>query len=127
MSVGLVIISHDEVGASLLHAATSMLGMCPLHVALVTVHRVDDPDHILSLAQRRLQEVDAGEGVLVLTDMFGSTPSNVAARLRDWGDIRVIAGLNLPMLVRILNYPRLSLDELTRKAVEGGRDGVLSW
>lgn len=127
MSVSLLIISHDDVGAALLHAATSMLGMCTLNVALIAVHRADDPDQILAAAQRKLQELDVGEGVLVLTDMFGSTPSNIAARLRESGRARVIAGLNLPMLVRVLNYPRLPLDDLTRKAVEGGREGVLDW
>jgi PTS system ascorbate-specific IIA component len=58
--------------------------------------------------------------------MYGSTPSNIACRLHAQANVRVVGGINLPMLVRILNYPRLSLDELVDKAVSGGRDGVLT-
>ncbi|VAW87539.1 PTS system, mannose/fructose/sorbose family, IIA component, partial [hydrothermal vent metagenome] len=66
-------------------------------------------------------------GILVLTDMYGSTPSNIANLLLDDERIKTIAGLNLPMLIRLFNYPRLSRDKLLEKAVDGGREGVLSW
>jgi PTS system ascorbate-specific IIA component len=128
VSVGLLIVSHDDVGAALFKAATSVLGMCPLQVVLISVHRGDDPERVQVEALRRIGELDSnGDGVLVLTDMYGSTPSNIASRLQNAGKVRVIAGLNLPMLVRILNYPRLGLDELVRKAVDGGREGVMTW
>ena len=57
--------------------------------------------------------------------MFGATPSNIACRLRDEIDVRVVAGVNLPMLIRVLNYPRLHIDELVHKAISGGRDGIV--
>lgn len=127
MTVGVLVITHDEVGRALVHAATSMLGMCPLNLEIIAVHRNDDPDRLKTLARRHIMELDDGDGVLILTDMYGATPSNIASSLLSAPNVRAIAGLNLPMLVRILNYPRLKLDELVRKAVEGGREGALTW
>lgn len=66
-----------------------------------------------------------GDGVLVLTDIYGSTPGNIANRLFDAHGVAVIAGINVPMLIRVLNYPDLSLEELVNKAVTGGHDGII--
>ena len=76
-------------------------------------------------AQGMVQELDRGDGVLVLTDMYGSTPSNIAAGLQKEGKVSVVAGINLPMLIRVLNYPFLDLAALAEKALSGGRDGIL--
>ena len=70
--------------------------------------------------------LNRGGGVLVLTDLYGSTPSNIANRLAELDYVRVVAGLNLPMLIRVLNYSALTLDELMEKAVSGGRDGIIA-
>ena len=73
-----------------------------------------------------LHEIDQGDGTLILTDMYGSTPSNIACDTSERHDIRIVSGLNLPMLIRVLNYPHLSLNELEQKAITGGQDGVVS-
>ena len=73
-----------------------------------------------------LHEIDQGDGTLILTDMYGSTPSNIACGASERHDIRIISGLNLPMLIRVLNYPHLNLNELEQKAITGGQDGVIS-
>lgn len=127
MTVGILIVTHDDVGQSLLDTATSMLGLCPMRVNILAVHRGDDSERLLSGARRMVRELDQGNGVLVLTDMFGSTPSNIASAVVETKRVRAISGMNLPMLVRILNYPKLSLDELVIKAVDGAREGVLTW
>jgi PTS system ascorbate-specific IIA component len=83
------------------------------------------PEALLARCQRLADEVDRGEGLLVLTDLYGSTPANVALALaRGRAHTRVIAGVNLPMLLRALNYAALDLDTLVDKALDGGRDGV---
>jgi PTS system ascorbate-specific IIA component len=79
---------------------------------------------LLQRAKKALAALDTGDGVLVLTDLFGSTPSNIAARLLDSSRTRVVTGINLPMLIRVLNYPQLDLASLAAKAVSGGLDGV---
>lgn len=126
MSVGLLLITHGRVGAALLDAATTMLGVCPLAVESVSVGRDCDPDTTLDIARGHVNKLDQGQGVLVMTDIYGSTPSNIANRLFDDGKVAVVSGINLPMLIRVLNYPRLSLDELVEKAMSGARDGVLT-
>lgn len=125
MSVGLLLISHGTIGKALLQSAVDVLGVCPLPAAFLSVPSSCDPPLVLEKARELADRLDEGNGVLVLTDMFGATPSNIACRLRDQKDVRVIAGMNLPMLIRVLNYPRLGLDELEEKALTGGWDGVL--
>jgi len=126
MKVGLLIISHDGLGQALLDTVTTTLGCCPMEVRLLSVSRNADPDVLGEQARHFAREVDHGNGLLVLTDIFGSTPSNIACRLQDLPAVRVVAGVNLPMLFRIFNYPELGLDALTEKALSGGRDGVMA-
>ncbi len=123
--IGLLLITHYHIGDELLKTATGMLGMCPVMTVALSVAPENDPDDVLNEARHHVARLNQGTGVLVLTDIYGSTPSNIAAQLTDDNQVRVIAGVNLPMLVRVLNYPRLSLDELVNKALSGGRDGIL--
>lgn len=125
MSVGLLIVSHGKLGDYLLDTATQMLGVCPLATRTLPVSFDSDPDAVLEQATGVVGGLDEGSGVLILTDMYGSTPSNIVNRLQGRCQVRIVAGVNLPMLIRVLNYPRLSLDELADKALSGGRDGVV--
>lgn len=124
MSVGLLIISHSGIGPALLGTSSHMLGGCPLNARLLTASRECEPDELMADALELVETLDEGDGVLVLTDLYGSTPSNIARRLGEYHEVRIISGLNLPMLVRVLNYPSLELELLADKAVSGGRDGV---
>lgn len=125
MSVGLLIITHNRIGQELLYSSTVMMEVCPLNALALQVHQDSDPDQSFEEASKMINTLDQGEGVLVLTDMYGSTPSNIANRLPENNDIMVISGINLPMLIRVLNYPSLSLEDLAAKALSGGRDGIL--
>lgn len=125
MSVGLLIITHGQLGPALLKSATDILGCCPLAAKALEAPSDCNPDSILEQARAAAESLDSGDGVLVLTDLYGSTPSNISCRLQQFHKTNIIAGINLPMLVRVLNYPALQLDELTHKAISGGRDGVM--
>ena len=81
MSVGLLIITHDGIGASLLGTATFMLNGCPLQTRLLTASRDCDPDELIADAIEEIATMDSGDGVLVLTDLYGATPSNIARKL----------------------------------------------
>jgi len=85
----------------------------------------DDPHDVLPIARELLAVVDHGEGALIMTDVFGATPANVAMKLLQPGKIEGVAGLNLPMLIRALTYREKGLDTLVAKAISGGRDGIL--
>jgi mannose PTS system EIIA component len=126
MSIGLLIITHDGIGAALFDSATLALGQCPLPTRLLSATRDCDPEVLQRRANAYLEQIDEGSGVLVLTDLYGSTPSNVANRLLPNPRVRIVTGLNLPMLIRVLNYPELGLDELAAKAESGGLNGIFA-
>ena len=108
----------------MLETASQMLGMCPLMVEVLPVTADCDPDAMVQRGRKLVSKLNTDDGVLVLTDMYGSTPSNIAARLADQQQVLVVSGINLPMLVRVMNYPRLGVTELAVKAESGGRDGI---
>ena len=123
--VGILIVAHGAFGEALIHCASHVLGKRPLRVRQVGITVHDDPDAILPQAQDLVRQLDEGDGVLVLTDMLGATPSNIAARLGAPGRAEIVSGVNLPMLVRALTYRTQPLGEVVAKAVSGGREGVL--
>ncbi len=125
MSVGIFIITHNNIGQQLLETARIMLGTCPLQAADFAIYSDCELETAISEAKSRINELDNGDGVLVLTDMYGSTPSNIATRLANSNSVIVISGINLPMLIRVLNYPRLNLEQLAEKASSGGHDGIM--
>ena len=125
MSVGLLLITHNDIGTSLLETAIRMLGCCPLNAETLSVTNEMERDFLAEQARTMARELDTGQGVLVLTDLFGSTPANIANALEVRSGLHVLSGVNLPMLVRVLNYPALPLTEIAQKALSGGRDGVL--
>ena len=125
MKTGLLLITHGNLGQDMLDVATAILGGCPLAVQTIAVYSTSDPDRVYEEASRICEQLDHGDGVLVLTDLFGSTPSNISTRLIERHKVNVISGASIPMLLRVLNYPRLGLDELGEKAVSGAHDGVI--
>lgn len=125
MPVGILLVTHEGVGDALLATATRLLGSLPLRVEALAVPFDADLDALLPAASAALRRVDAGDGVLVLTDLYGASPSNLAARVAYLGTpVRRVSGLGLPMLLRALNYGDQPLDELARTAAAGGRNGV---
>ncbi len=126
MSVALLLITHDSIASSLLETATNMLGICPLAIEILSINQDFDSEENLLRAEELCTKLENGDGLLILTDMYGSTPSNIAIKLIDRRESRiVITGLNLSMLIRVLNYPQLALSELAKKAESGAKDGVL--
>jgi PTS system ascorbate-specific IIA component len=122
--IGILIVSHGAFGESLIHSASHVLGKRPLFLRQlgVTVH--DEPDAILPVAEDLIRFLDQGKGVLILTDIFGATPSNIAARLLKPGRVEGLSGVNLPMLIRALTYRDEPLESLIEKALTGATDGV---
>ncbi len=125
MSTGLLIITHNQVGAELLATATAMLGKCPLNARVLPVTTACDPEELQQRAAVMIGTLEEGDGVIILSDMYGSTPANIAKNLQRRHDqVDVVTGINLPMLVRLLNYPHLKRPQLVAKALSGGREGI---
>ena len=127
MSVGILLVTHDGVGSSLLAAARQVLKTIFVPVDLLEVGWTCDPIALRGQANRLLRELDQGKGVLVLTDIVGATPANVVSDLEHGRILRRVSGLNLPMLLRTLTYcSDCELDQLATVAYEGGRSGILA-
>ena len=128
--IGLLLVTHGEIGTALVESATQILGAAPAQVAKLSVWRQDDPDDLVLRAREMLGAVDAGDGVLVLTDIFGATPGNVVSRLLQDGRVEGVSGVSLPMLLRVLaarngGGSRLTLAAAVQRALSGGAEGVV--
>jgi PTS system ascorbate-specific IIA component len=125
MTIGLLLITHSRIGEAMLETAGKMLEGKPLAVEHLPIPIDSNPDELIERASRLIRRLNQGHGVLVFTDMYGSTPSNIAYKLAEKGRVNVISGINLPMLIRTLNYQTMELDALTQKAVSGGIEGII--
>jgi PTS system ascorbate-specific IIA component len=124
MSVGILLVTHPGIGSSLLHSAQRIISDCPLQLMCLDVPVDADLDRTADNIDKLIQQLNKGNGVLVLTDIFGATPNNLARRFSEKGRVAVLAGINLPMLVRVFNYPDADLKQLCEAAVLGGTRGV---
>lgn len=123
--IGILILAHGTLGESLIHCASHVLNKRPARLRSLGVTAQDDPLLLLPQARALLKELDDGSGVLILSDMYGGSPANIAAKLLVPGRIEGVAGVNLPMLIRALTYRERSLATLMTKAVSGGCEGVI--
>jgi PTS system mannose-specific IIA component len=126
MSVSVLIISHEGIGSVLLNVVKQTFGSeLPLSVATVELEANADPEVLIAKLKKVVKALNQGAGLLILTDLFGSTPSNIARSIQDCQDARIVTGLNLPMLLRVMNYPQLDLAQLAEKARTGGQCGII--
>lgn len=123
--IGIFLITHGTLGESLIQCACHVLNQRPPQLVQLGLASQDDPLDVLPLARDMLGWVDKGHGALLLTDIYGATPANVATKLIEPGRIEAIAGVNLPMLLRVLTYRERDMQTLLQRAVSGGCDGVL--
>lgn len=126
MSTGLLLVTHPGVGDALVDTAASILGELPLATATLSPRKEETPEatQARGIALTKALATDGG-GVLILTDAYGATPGNVAVAIGEQQGSPVVTGLNLPMLLRVMNYPYLALDVLAEKAIEAAQDSIL--
>ncbi|MBK7357057.1 PTS fructose transporter subunit IIA [Propionivibrio sp.] len=124
--IGILLITHGTFGESLIQNVCHVLNKRPPLLGQLGITAQDDLLDVLPLAEAKLREVDDGNGVLIMTDILGATPSNLGLKLLVPGWIEGVAGVNLPMLLRALTYRNLGMNTLMQKAVSGGRDGVVN-
>lgn len=125
-AAGILLLTHEEIGRALIAAAQHVMPRLPCQLDALEIGPRDDPATVLQSAARAARVLDRGGGVLVLSDLYGGTPCNIANKLAGLGvRARCVSGLNLPMLLRVLNYSDKPLDELAEVAASGGRGGIL--
>ncbi len=127
MSVGLLVVSHNDIGTQLFATASSILRQKMPPIRQVSIPSDLEPEVLgkyADLIRNAMLEQDTGDGVLVLTDAHGATPDNLARYFCNECNAVVVSGINLPMLLRVLNYAHQPLEQLCETALNGGRSGV---
>jgi mannose PTS system EIIA component len=123
--IGVLIVTHGNIGESMLSSAGQILGGVPPLVATLGVSRNDDPDEVTLRAGELLEGLDQGDGVLILTDIFGATPGNTISHLLQDGRVEGVSGISLPMLLRVLTGRNGSLPAAVKRALTGGAEGLV--
>ena len=122
---GILLVTHNGLGDSFVDCVKHVLGEVPPDLKVLSVLASDDPQLKLAEGQTLIKQLDTGGGVLVLADVFGATPSNIGRQLCHAERVTGVAGLNLPMLLRVVCSPDKPLPELAQIAVEGGRECIV--
>ena len=122
---GILLVTHNGLGDSFVDCVGHVLGKVPQGLAVLSVLAGDDPQRKLAEGRALIKQLDSGEGVLILADVFGATPSNIGRQLCHAEHVLGVAGLNLPMLLRVVCSTGKTLPELAALAVEGGRDCIV--
>lgn len=122
--IGGVIVSHGQVANELLAAAETVVGEIS-HITAVSIGWHDDVEAAREQVDRAIKSVSQGAGVLVLTDMFGGTPTNIAAMFLKQGEVEIVTGVNLPMVVKLAaNNKEVPLVELAKEVEEQGKQAI---
>ncbi len=119
--IGILLVTHNGLGDSFVDCVKHVLGEVPHNLKSLSVSAGDNPQKKSVEGQALIKQLDTGSGVLILADVFGATPSNIARQLCHAERVMGVAGVNLPMLLRVITYPITTLPELAKVAVEGGR------
>lgn len=122
--IGVLIVTHGPLGGDLIDALAHVLGSRPQSVEALDVSSRAEPGDVQSAITRRMQMLDTGNGVLVLTDIYGATPSNCVCRALAPGHAAGVTGVNLPMLLKVMTYRALPLGQLAAMAAAGGQEGI---
>jgi PTS system ascorbate-specific IIA component len=123
--VGILLITHNGLGDSLIDCIRHVLGKVPPHLKSLSVLANDDPVQKEAEARALVAQLDTGDGVLLLSDVYGATPCNIAKRVCMPGRTEGVAGVNLPMLLRVACSDK-PLAELVQRALEGGKECIVT-
>lgn len=118
-------VTHNGLGDSFVDCVRHVLGEVPDNLRVLSVLAGDDPQQKMTEGRALISQLDTGDGVLILADVFGATPSNVGRQLCHAEHVKGVAGVNLPMLLRVVCSPNKNLAELANIAIEGGRECIV--
>lgn len=122
--IGILLVSHEPLGTALLNCTRHIFGRLPVQLAALDVIPDEDPQAALHAARELLARINDGSGVIVLTDVFGATPSRIATQLAERNRVVVVAGVNLPLLIKALSNRRGPLEDVVGTLVESGQRAI---
>lgn len=123
--VGILLLTHAPLGQAFKTVMSHIFLGQPLQFEVIDVEMDDNTDIVLGKAKKLVKRLDKGQGVLVMTDVTGSTPSNCAEALKEMGNVAVVAGVSVPMLLRTITYREQPLDIVSNAAIMGAKDGAV--
>jgi len=126
MSVGILIVTHPGIGSALAHSAQRIMGEASLKTFCLDIPVDSDVERTELEISQALANLDSGDGVIILSDIYGATPNNLARKFAAPGHVHIVSGVNLPMLIRLYNYPDTDLPKLCELAAEGGQRGIMT-
>ncbi len=124
MNVALYFITHEGIVSQLLKVACSIVRKPVENIAYMEIPLDADVESYTRQSVKAVAQLDTASGLIIITDIYGATPSNIAQTLTDEFQATLISGLNLPMLLRLLNYRNEKLPQLITKAITGGKSGI---
>ncbi len=122
--VGILLLTHAPLGQAFIAAASHVFRATPAQIEAIDVMADQNPDEVRVLAHAAITRINDGSGVLVITDVVGGTPANCTLQLPVPGEVEVIAGISLPMLLRAITYRHDTLDVVLEMALAGGQNGA---
>jgi len=123
--IGVILLAQPDLAQGLLGAACHCLQQPPPGLEVVPVDYQEPPEKLRTRLAEAIARADYGQGVLILTDIYGATHTNTACTLLERRRIELITGMNLPMLIKVLNYRDLPLEDVIDKALSGGSGGIV--
>lgn len=123
--IGVLVISHEPLGTALIHCTRHIYGRMPPQLAALDVIPDEDPEAACRAARELLSRINDGSGVVVFTDIYGATPSRIASSLAELYRVVVVAGVNLPMLVKALNSRRSPLEDLAEMLMASAKNAII--
>ncbi len=126
MTVGILIVTHNNSGKELLSCCNSIFGAAPLAIETIGVSSKDSPEDAQAKIKTSIENLDEGDGVLLITDLYGATPCNLSIKVMQDipNKIKIITGINLQMVLKTFNYFNLDLEQLAAKVLFGGSNGI---
>lgn len=122
--IGGVIVSHGQVANELVAAAETVVG-AQSHILAVSIGWHDDVEMAKNEIQRAVKQVSQGSGVLILTDMFGGTPTNISAMFIKENEVEIVTGVNLPMVIKLASQTKeTTLNEMAKEVEEQGKQAI---
>lgn len=122
--VGILVVTHHGLGQELLKAAQLIVGDQP-QLAALSVENVDDVSKVVDKLKTAAKKLNKGRGVMILTDMFGGTPTNISLSIAKPGDVDVVTGVNLPMVMKALQCRKMNLAKMSEEVQSAGKSGIV--
>jgi len=124
MSIALFFITHEGIASNLIRIGEAIIQKTNNNLSYLEIAMDADINFMLESIDNKLEQLDLKQGLLVITDIYGSTPSNIAQKIADKHQTDLISGVNLPMIIRLLNYRNADATTLVQKALDGAKKGI---